>query len=151
MHSTVADWCPACPKQQSQPVLLCLCTGHNILWYGISLCPVWVSCPGSQQCTCSLAEHGRAKSPWFRVSSSQHQPKHRCYQHYSYINSKQAPCQLLRRKLTLSQLKPGQALKGKQQQAGAVPAGRRERSTLSLAPAGFGLNLIQTYFIPSCH
>lgn len=67
---------------QSWPVLPSLCTGHNVVWCGTSLFPVWVSCPGSQQCTCWLAEHGRARSPWFGVRSAQQQPKKSvCYQH----------------------------------------------------------------------
>ena len=47
-----------------------LYTGHDVLWYGISLWPVWVSCPG---CVPSqllvpppaflLAGHEKLKSP----------------------------------------------------------------------------------------
>lgn len=36
------------PEQQLPPPVNSthLCTGHGILWYGIYLCLVWVSCPG---------------------------------------------------------------------------------------------------------
>lgn len=64
-----------------------------------------------------------------------------CYQHKFETSTVPAA-----KKKTLSHLKPGQALKGKQQQTGAVPAEREERSTLSLASTGFDLSLMYTSF-----
>ena len=49
MHNAIAHHpltdAPAAIRP-SQPTPPSLYTGHDVIWYGISLWPVWVSCPG---------------------------------------------------------------------------------------------------------
>ena len=53
VHNAIAHHSPTdaqlVPEQRSAPpgqLLSSLYTGHDIIWYGIFLWPVWVSCPG---------------------------------------------------------------------------------------------------------
>ena len=68
--------------------------------------------------TCLLAEHGKLKSPWLKISATQQQLKHQCVINI-ILTQIQNPAlyQLLRRELTLSQLKPGHVCR-LQQEAG---------------------------------
>ena len=53
MHNAIAHHLPTdtqlVPEQRSTPpskLPSSLYTGHDVIWYRISLWPVWVSCPG---------------------------------------------------------------------------------------------------------
>ena len=75
MHDAIAHHLPTdaqpVPEQRPpRPASPSLCTEHDVTWYGMSLWPVWVSCPGCapSQLLVHLqpsqsAEHGKLKSP----------------------------------------------------------------------------------------
>lgn len=81
----------------------------NMTFYGMEYPFVLAMLPPSYLCLCSLAEHGKLKISWFRVSSAQHQLKHQCVINTLLILSPKdiSLCQLLGRKLTPTQVKPG--------------------------------------------
>lgn len=63
---------------------LSLHTGHDMLWYQVSLWPGFFWSPFLAMLSlglfriCSLADHTILKNPWLRVSTAQQQEKHQC-------------------------------------------------------------------------
>jgi len=93
-HHPLTDVQPAL-EQWSQPLVYSssLCTEHEVIWYGIPLWPVWVSCPGygpSQLLVHLLA--GRALEAEKCLTQYKHclvtTTTSVCYQHYSHTKSK---------------------------------------------------------------
>lgn len=77
------DQCPAYPQaviSSFWPAPPSSHTGHDVLWFGIWFCLVWITFPvhvtlPSFLCTCTLAVHGKPKLHCFTVSTTEQQLK----------------------------------------------------------------------------
>ena len=73
MHNAIAHH-PLTDAQTAIRHPSSLYTERDVIWYGISLWLVRVSCsallPPSFLHTCLLAEHGKLESPWLKISAT---------------------------------------------------------------------------------
>lgn len=96
---------------RSYHVMFWVCDKNSV--DNTSLWSLWVSCPGHAPpgsfAHSSLAEHGKLKSPWLKVSATWQQPKHLWVINVIFIlNPKHCTVHGTVQKLTLPQLKPEQ-------------------------------------------